>query len=90
MGQAMEQVRDYIALIMTVAILGMVAFKVAMPDRIWDIYMMVIAFFFGSKQSTGGLNDTNINSSSHIVTDTVASKGGQPIPIAGTESGIKP
>lgn len=49
MNEAMGKVRDYIALIMTIAILIMVGFKVVMPDRIWDIYMMVVAFFFGSK-----------------------------------------
>ncbi len=51
MKEAMEQVRDYIALIMTMSILAMVGFHVAIPDRIWDIYMMVIAFFFGSKST---------------------------------------
>lgn len=63
MSEAMSKVRDYIALIMTIGILLMIAFKVVMPDRIWDIYMMVIAFFFGSKSSDVAKDTTTITTS---------------------------
>jgi hypothetical protein len=78
MFQAMEQVRDYIALIMTVAVLAMVGFKIPVPDRIWDIYMMVIAFFFGSKngQTNGGSN-ASIQSDSPVVQKPIQQPAGQ-------------
>ena len=49
MNEAMGKIRDYIALIMTVAVIGLVAFKIPIVDRFWDVYLMVISFFFGSK-----------------------------------------
>lgn len=52
MNEAMSKVRDYIALIMTLGMLVFVGFHVSIPDRLWDVYLAIIMFFFGSKQST--------------------------------------
>jgi hypothetical protein len=49
MNEAMGKVRDYIALLMTFGMLLFVGFHVAIPDRLWDVYLAVIMFFFGSK-----------------------------------------
>lgn len=58
MNGAMEKVRDYIALIMTVAMLLMVGLKCAIPDRLWDVYLMIISFFYGLKQN-GAADNVN-------------------------------
>ena len=46
---AMGKVRDYIALLMTLGMLLFVGFHVVIPDRMWDVYLAIIMFFFGSK-----------------------------------------
>lgn len=53
MNEAMTKVRDYIALVMTLGMLLFVGLHVAIPDRLWDVYLAIIMFFFGSKQATG-------------------------------------
>lgn len=50
MNEAMGRVRDYIALLMTLGMLIFVGCHVAIPDRLWDVYLAIIMFFFGSKQ----------------------------------------
>lgn len=47
----MGKVRDYIALLMTLGMLVFVGLHVAIPDRLWDVYLAIIMFFFGSKQN---------------------------------------
>jgi len=49
LNDAMSRVRDYIALLMTLGMLIFVGFHVAIPDRLWDVYLAIIMFFFGSK-----------------------------------------
>lgn len=49
MNKYMDKVRDYIALIMTMGMLVFVGFHVVIPDRLWDVYLAIIMFFFGSK-----------------------------------------
>jgi len=49
MNEAMSRVRDYIALLMTLGMLIFVGFHVVIPDRLWDVYLAIIMFFFGSK-----------------------------------------
>lgn len=51
MNEAMGRVRDYIALLMTLGMLIFVGCHVAIPDRLWDVYLAIIMFFFGSKQN---------------------------------------
>ena len=53
LNEAMNKVRDYIALIMTVAVIALVGLKIPIVDRFWDVYLMIISFFFGSKQANG-------------------------------------
>lgn len=63
MNEAMSKVRDYIALIMTLGMLIFVGFHVIIPDRLWDVYLAIIMFFFGSKQ-----NDAKNGNSAQITT----------------------
>lgn len=51
MNEAMSKIRDYIALVMTLGMLIFVGFHVVIPDRLWDVYLAIIMFFFGSKQN---------------------------------------
>lgn len=48
---AIDKIRDYIALIMTLGMLIFVGFKLPIPDRLWDVYLAIVMFFFGSKQT---------------------------------------
>lgn len=59
MNEAMGKVRDYIALIMTLGMLIFVGLHVAIPDRLWDVYLAIIMFFFGSKQNDAGKDVLN-------------------------------
>lgn len=60
----MSRVRDFIAIAMTMGMLGLVTFKLPVPDRLWDVYLMVISFFFGSK---GAIDSQVANGSSKVI-----------------------
>lgn len=57
-NDAIAKVRDYIALIMTLGMLIFVGFHVAIPDRLWDVYLAIIMFFFGSKTNSDNTKTT--------------------------------
>lgn len=63
MNEAMGKIRDYIALLMTLGMLLFVGFHVAIPDRLWDVYLAIIMFFFGSKTN----DQTKANDASTVI-----------------------
>lgn len=70
MNEYMSRVRDYIALLMTLGMLIFVGCHVTIPDRLWDVYLMIISFFYGSGLKSAESSGKIIDGGASIATKT--------------------
>jgi len=53
-------IQDFLAVVVSLGVFGLIIFKVGVPDQIWSAWMVIITFFFNQPKNGTTVTTTEV------------------------------